>query len=80
MVGGDLFGGREGGESLFHPLVVVEVTRRCGRWGLSGGSSRSSRCRGGSHGRSVWRGGFMGSDLFMCVFQILFHNPNFLLH
>ena len=33
----------------------------------------------GSHGCSGWRGGFMGSDLFVCVFQIL-QDPDLLLH
>ena len=68
------------GKVYFIPIVMVEVTHRCGRWGLGWGSSRSSRCTGGSNSRSGWRDGFMGSDLFMYVFQILFHDPNLLLH
>ena len=68
------------GKDHFTPIVGVKVMRRCSRWGLGGGNSRRSMLRSGSHGCSGWRGGFIGSDLLVCVFQILPQDQDLLLH
>ena len=61
-------------------VIVVDVACGSGRRRLCGSSGRHSMGWKSGHGRCGWGSGFVGSDLLICLPQILFQDPDLVLH
>ena len=74
-----LTAGRKG---IIHLVAVIVVDVACGSGRQWLGGSNGWRGRGGESGHVCcgWGSGFVGSDLLICLPQILFQDPDLVLH
>ena len=67
-------------ERRFLAVILVNVASGSGRQWLSGCSSCCGRSGDSSHSGRRWGRGFLGGDLLICFFEVLFQDPDLVLH
>ena len=64
----------------FLAVILVDVVSGSGRRCLGGGGGCCGRCGDSGHGDRGWGSGFVGGDLLVRLLEVLFQDPDLVLH